>query len=54
MPQTPHTMRTYGWYALEITARARDHTDPPLTLEDIDRHQLAEQLRETADMLIEE
>ena len=53
MPQT-HTLRGYGWYAVEITVRATEHIDDPLTLEEVDHAMLAEQLHEMADILTEE
>ncbi|UQN31824.1 hypothetical protein [Brachybacterium kimchii] len=48
------TLRAYGWYAVEVTAHTEDFTDPALPLEEIDRHELAEQLHEMADMLTQE
>ncbi|MGO2045768.1 MAG: hypothetical protein ACTH2X_00855 [Brachybacterium tyrofermentans] len=51
--ETP-TLRGYGWYAVEITARANDHSGPTLTLDELTPSQLAEQLHEMADMLTEE
>lgn len=53
MTNQPPTMRTYGWYAIELTARPNEHTDAPLSLEEVDHAMLAEQLREMADILTE-
>lgn len=53
MTPQQHSIRAYGWYAVEITARPNEHTDEPLSLNELDRAMLAEQLHEMADSLTE-